>query len=329
MLFGSPHLRYFVLSFTLDVACAMPTLAQVFPVTNHLGGLRDVVVEHNGGNVTIVNPDTQSPVPQGSASDGSGSGFDIPAILWIAFTLIVGSFMAFFGLRGWRITISVTMGLVLLVCSWAAIINNISSAGLNDLVLVVTVFCFFALGMVLGIFRTFQFVGLAALGISGGLSLGIRMALLRQGLLVHTFFVNWLIAAVLGTLGLCAVLFKQRAGIASGCALTGTFLLVIGVDLIVHQQNIVSLGLRILFDQNSAHLADLVMAEYNPSASTQAMLGVSIALAPVFAYAQHRIFPQPFDRSSLPSSASESDLSALYPETTAMERYQPGSRFSM
>ena len=115
MLFGSPHLRCFVLGFAIDVACAMP-LAQVFPVINYRGGLRDVVIEHNGGNVTVVNPDTQSPIPQGSASDGSGSGFDIPAILWITFTLIVGSCLAFVGLRGWRITTGVTMGLVLLVC---------------------------------------------------------------------------------------------------------------------------------------------------------------------------------------------------------------------
>lgn len=52
---------------------------------------------------------------QGSASDGSGSGFNLPAILWIVFTFTIGLSLAAVGVRGWRATTAVALGLALAV----------------------------------------------------------------------------------------------------------------------------------------------------------------------------------------------------------------------
>lgn len=76
---------------------------------------RSVVVENHDGNITILNSDTNSAILQGSASDGSGSGFDLSAILWIAFTFTIGLFLATIGVRGWRVTTGVALGLALAV----------------------------------------------------------------------------------------------------------------------------------------------------------------------------------------------------------------------
>jgi hypothetical protein len=99
-------LLFGIISCALDVAHALP-----FPALL----IRDVVVVNNGGDITILNTDTNSAIAQGSASDGSGSQFDIPAILWIIFTVAVGLFLATIGVRGWRITTGVGMGLALAV----------------------------------------------------------------------------------------------------------------------------------------------------------------------------------------------------------------------
>jgi len=63
---------------------------------------------------------------------------------------------------------------------------------------------FFFLGVVLGLFEFARLAGLATLGISGGLAFGIRMMLLKQGLLfsgTSQFAINWVLIALFGILG--------------------------------------------------------------------------------------------------------------------------------
>ena len=55
-------------------------------------------------------------VNEGSASDGAGSGFDIPAILWLSFGLVVGLYLTLGGMRLWRITTALAIGLVFAFC---------------------------------------------------------------------------------------------------------------------------------------------------------------------------------------------------------------------
>lgn len=290
---------------------------------------RGVAIERMDENTTVLTFDTNLPVTRSAASDGGGSGFSAPSILWLAFTLTGGFFLALVGLRGWRITLGVALGLVFAVSSWATAINSMGSVGLPDLALTLISLGSFCIGVALGAFEFSRIAGLAALGMSGGLSLGIRIVVIWSGFLMPALVVNWLLIAALGVLGLGVMVIRQRIGITLGCGLTGTFLVVLGVDLLVHRQTGMSLGLRLLFDHNSAHRTVLLTNGYHPALSTQIMLSLSIALSPALAYAQHRFFPHPFDRSTRPKSVPNFGL--LYPEAEVKPRGSllPRSRFSL
>jgi len=75
---------------------------------------RDVVVDEASGSVVDI--EDQSKVDQGSASDGAGSDFNIPAVLWLSFGLAVGIFFTFGGMRLWRTTTAFSIGLVSALC---------------------------------------------------------------------------------------------------------------------------------------------------------------------------------------------------------------------
>ena len=56
-------------------------------------------------------------------------------------------------------------------------------------------------------------IGSLALGAVGGLSIGMRVVLLREGLLVPFFFINWVVVGVFGLLGSVAVVTNERIGV--------------------------------------------------------------------------------------------------------------------
>jgi len=74
---------------------------------------REIVVEDSG---TVVNSMDQSRIDQGSASDGAGSGFDVPAVLWLSFGLALGLYLTLGGMRLWRMTTAFAIGMVLALC---------------------------------------------------------------------------------------------------------------------------------------------------------------------------------------------------------------------
>jgi hypothetical protein len=248
------------------------------------------------GNVTVFDPNTRSPIPQGSASDGGGAGFDVPAILWIGSCFFVGTPLAVAGVRGWRLTTGAAIGLSTAVCAWAALINTVNSTGISDIILTAVILVIFVFGFILGLFEIGRLSGIALLGIIGGLAFGIRIILLRDNLLVPLFFVNWLVIAAFGAIGGLLIIFKQRVGITLGAASVGAFLFLLGIELAVNKQSGMSRGLRFLFDRNDAHIADIAIHGYKATLTIQILIGVSLALTPILAYAQHRFFPQPFSR---------------------------------
>ncbi|TRM68968.1 hypothetical protein BD626DRAFT_3528 [Schizophyllum amplum] len=250
-------------------------------------------------------------VAQGSASDGSGSGLDVPAIIWIGVSLSVGAPMLLAGIRGWRLTTGVGIGVSAAVCAWAAFINAINEDGLPDLVLTAIVGGFFVLGFILGVFEVGRIGGIALIGLAGGLAFGVRVAIIKEGLLfpVDTLFaLNWVVCAIFGVANGLLILWRQRAGLVLGCASIGAFLVSLGVDLIMNKQDGISRGLRLLFDQNASHL-DLADG-YHPVLTTRIIIYASLGATPVFAYAQHRIFRHPFSRKPVPDdSALQEDYS--------------------
>ncbi|KAJ6497492.1 hypothetical protein C8R45DRAFT_128561 [Mycena sanguinolenta] len=252
-------------------------------------------------------------VTQGAATDGSGSNFDFPALIWIGFCLIIGLPMSFAGIRGWRLTTGVGIGVASAVCSWAAIINTVNGSGVADLFLTAIVIVFFFCGFALGVFEIARLGGITAIGLTGGFAFGIRIVLLRAGLLLpftEFYALNWVIVAICGGAGGLALIWFQRYTLLFGCASIGTFLTALGVDLFLSKQSGMSAGLRLLFDRNDSHVAFLLAQGYTPLMKTRAIIIASLVLVPVLAVAQHRFFPQPFTRRP---EESDAELAINYP----------------
>jgi len=215
--------------------------------------LRDFTLNNATGTLQAFDPNTQQVIPQGPATDGSGSGFDPTALIWIVFTLVIGVPMAVAGIRGWRLTTGVGIGLVVSVSSWAALANSIGPSGVTDLVLSLIVLGFFFLGFILGVFEFGRQMGMACLGASGGVALGIRIVLLRPGLIFGNkgigFTLAWVMCGLLGLIGAVILMWSRykRAGLLFACASVGTFLMFLGIDLVVNKQAGLSRGLRFFF----------------------------------------------------------------------------------
>ncbi|EPQ55285.1 hypothetical protein GLOTRDRAFT_76646 [Gloeophyllum trabeum ATCC 11539] len=286
---------------------------------------RKAVVEYRDGKIAIIDSVTLQFIAQGPASDGSGSAFSIAAILWLLFAFVNGVPLAIAGIRGWRVTVAAAIGLSLAVCGWAAIINTMGVPDISDEAITLIVFGMYAGGFSLGFFDFARIAGITLLGLGGGAATGIRLALLRANLLIPVFFVNWMVVALTGVIGGLLVITKQRVAITLCSASSGTFLTALGVDLLLNKQTGMSRGLRFLFDRNSAHLADLIGNGYQPPITTVIILGASLAVTPLAAYAQHKIFPAPFDRRPM-----EKDIEDLKsPDGLNRTQSQPNSRFSV
>jgi hypothetical protein len=76
----------------------------------------DAVIKEVDGEVQVFGTSDNQRVPQGPASDGAGSSFDGPAILWIGISAVVGLPLALAGIRGWRFTTGAGIGLASAVC---------------------------------------------------------------------------------------------------------------------------------------------------------------------------------------------------------------------
>lgn len=77
-------------------------------------GTSDVITD-TLGNSQVIDPTTDQTIAQGSASDGAGSGLDVPAVLWIAMVFITGLPLLTAGVRGGRLTSGTGAGLALAV----------------------------------------------------------------------------------------------------------------------------------------------------------------------------------------------------------------------
>ncbi|KAF8141177.1 hypothetical protein EV363DRAFT_1247662 [Boletus edulis] len=251
----------------------------------------------DNGTTVVYSPVTGDQIPQGLATDGSGSGFSTSAILWIIFSFVVGAPLLFAGFRGRRLTLGAAVGVAAALATWSVIVNTMDNVGVSDTVLTACIFILFVMGFALGSLEMSRPVAVLVLGILGGLAIGIRIILLGNGLIVSdpdAFFVNWLIIGVCGIAGSILVLCKQRYGILNGCASTGSFLCGLGLDLVVNQQSGMSRGLRYLVDRNRFHVLDTVTNGYSPPMTTVIILAVSLGVTPVFALAQWKVFTHPF-----------------------------------
>lgn len=105
--------RLFVFYAILTLASAHPTILPSLP---YLVSRDKVILNNASGSLQVFDPATQYTVAQSPATDGSGSSFDPPALIWIGFGLFFGLPMACAGIRGWRLTTGTGIGLAAAVC---------------------------------------------------------------------------------------------------------------------------------------------------------------------------------------------------------------------
>ncbi|KAJ7029986.1 hypothetical protein C8F04DRAFT_1006251 [Mycena alexandri] len=292
--------------FSAPFAAASPTRTLAprtsFSVSNVTGTIQ---VFDSSGNIIL----------QGPATDGSGTNYDLPALIWIGFCLILGLPMAGAGIRGWRLTTGAGIGLASAVCTWAAVINSVNQTGIADIFLTAIILVLFCCGFALGVFEIARLGGITAVGVAGGVAFGVRIVLLRAGLLISStelYALNWAIVGIFGIAGGLSLIWFQRPALLFGCASIGTFLTALGLDLIMAKQAGMSAGLRFLFDRNDNHAAFLLTNEYAAPIRTRILIIASLALTPILAYIQHRIFRDPFTRRP---AESDDELAINFPTT--------------
>ncbi|TFK50856.1 hypothetical protein OE88DRAFT_1659965 [Heliocybe sulcata] len=287
---------------------------------------RKAVVENRDGQIVVIDSDSLQFIPQGPASDGSGSAFNAAAIIWFLFAFAIGVPLTIAGIRGSRFTTAVATGLALALGGWAAIINTMGVPDIGDIPLTLIVLGMYVGGFSLGLFSFARAGGIALLCLEGGFAVGVRAVIMKDNLLLPIYGVNWVIVAVTTVASAILLLFRQRAAILLSATSCGTFLTGLGVDLILHKQDGMSRGLRSLFDRNSAHIADLIGNGYHPTISTIIVIGVSLAVIPVAAFAQHKIFTKPF----YPTDSDDDEVLEDLKSRIASKFFEkPPSRFSM
>lgn len=299
----------------------------------HLASRASPILNNHTGQLEAFNPITQQLIPQGPATDAGGQDFDGPAILWITFSFVIGPPMAFAGIRGWRLTTGVGLGLAAAVCSWAAIVNTMGPTGISDLFILVIVLGFFVFGFIFGLLEIGRRSGFVMVGITGGLAFGIRIFILKADLLLpvsNAYGAIWAIIALMGAINGMLLVFKktERGGLLFACASIGTFLTFLGVDLVLNRQVGMSRGLRFLFDRNSSHIVDIISNGYSPSLLTQILLAVSLGLTPILAFAQHLIFKEPFTRRSKDEDHDDVKEGRLSPKPSRKARMREKHRSS-
>ncbi|KAI6029391.1 hypothetical protein BKA83DRAFT_680330 [Pisolithus microcarpus] len=328
-LFSSHFLHY--LSCAFLAALAIPGAAAKYDTIVASNGeilqrLQDpnVAFINSNGTIIVYSLTTGEEIPQGLASDGSGSGLDACALAWIVFSFTVGLPLLFLGIRGWRFTTAAAIGLAATLTSWAVFVNTLDNLGVSDVALTIFVLSLFGCGFLLGSLELSRVLGILVLG---DWLLGFESSLLGSGLLISDpsiFFVNWLIVGLCGFMCSILVLWKQRFGVLNGCASTGSFLCALGVDLVTNRQSGMSRGLRYLMDRNRYHVVDNVFSGYSPPTTTVIILAVSIAVTPAFAFAQHKVFKRPFwsvttqcdmEMRKSATTATSSRVSSAMPET--------------
>lgn len=106
-----------VLYITLVLGLVSPALALPI-VSRDIQNIlqRSAVVENLGGDIIVVNSETSGLIAQGTATDGSGTGYDAPALIWLIGSFALGVPLAFAGVRGWRLTLGAAIGLAVGVC---------------------------------------------------------------------------------------------------------------------------------------------------------------------------------------------------------------------
>ncbi|KAL7417698.1 hypothetical protein BDY24DRAFT_99545 [Mrakia frigida] len=229
--------------------------------------------------------ETSARVKAAALTQGTDGGSGAMGFVWAAFCILIGLPLLTAGLKLMRLTCGAGLGLVLCFVVWLSFVNSSPTNGfastpfLSDVLITIPTLVLSALALGLGLFRPARYVGHNLLCLAGGIAFVLQLMLFREGLLIPIREVIWGLVGLAAILGLVLGVWRQRVGVLSMSSMAGSFLLSLGVDLIINKQQGMSFGLRVIFDDNSAHETLLVRTNYKPTLSTQIILGVGLAFA--------------------------------------------------
>lgn len=110
------HLLFLILFFHLFTTVLASTFIPFAVPRPDLAPRTKFELNNATGTPQVFNPTTEQLIPQGSATDGGGTGFSPAEMIWVAFCFLVGIPMTLAGIRGWRFTTGVGIGLSAAVC---------------------------------------------------------------------------------------------------------------------------------------------------------------------------------------------------------------------
>ncbi|GAA5861483.1 hypothetical protein JCM1840_005385 [Sporobolomyces johnsonii] len=248
---------------------------------------------------------------QETTLDGSGHApfLHSPSFLLFAIeSILAGLFLAVSGHRGWRATTALGATLLLEFLVWVIMANTMGEDGFSaasaadtGIIVWAVVTASGVVGLVLG--ATVWRIGVFAMGACSGLALGLSIAMMGDNALRAV--ARWVIIGVLAAAGLVVPpLLISSVGMAISTSVTGSFLVWLGIDLLVNNIDGMSLGLRYILDHNSTHFRD----SYHPPTTTRVFLALSWFSAVVCALFQIWYFlhrrREPFIRRTYPLKGS-------------------------
>ena len=207
----------------------VPTVTPGLAVLN---ARADLQVNVSGdGIVTVWNGNTT--VAQGAATDGGGSGYDAPAVLWVIYCFLLGVPLVLGGVMLPRITTGIAIGLTVTVSStfgsplhllhlldfassvWAAFINTEPAKDLPELVIALIPMLLFFPGFAFGLFEYGRLAGVILICVASGFSWGVRICMFAPDLAVKEIWGNWLIGAAFALVNVCLIPHWERIAVVS------------------------------------------------------------------------------------------------------------------
>jgi len=295
--------------FLLSLLCISATHASPSDLASHVSS---GIIRRDG---SMMN-NTVTASSQGHATDAGRTGFNSPTKIWLCFSLIVGVPMSLGGFRANhdifdKLARGVGVGLAAAIASWGILVNAVPFRSNSDLIISIVTIVLFLCGAMFGVLnkgKTAHYL----LAITGGLAFGIRFMITKSNLLIsgpRFYPCVWVLICFWGLAGAACVRREKFEKTFEPitylfcCVSTGTFLLSLGIDILVNKQAGMSRGLRFLFDRNPSH--DTIKDGYFAPVSTQIIIGVFLCITPILAYYQYYIFKKALEAEELNNVQSE------------------------
>ncbi|KAG0741011.1 hypothetical protein G6F57_008068 [Rhizopus arrhizus] len=224
---------------------------------------RDVVdLHHSGGTKTTTTAMTARPTTQPTASPYPAASSD-PAIIYggnhitpengvmAGILIVLGLYLIVFGFRSFRLTLAVggfvTFGLI----TWVAMTNNQPYQGYmnNNITMIAVPAGLGLLGAIL--YALFWSISIYLMGAVGGLALALYILCCKENLVISQVPARAALLVALPVFFSFITFFVERYVLLFSFAFLGSYLFMVGVDLLAHTGYLA--GLKSVLDGNGYH----------------------------------------------------------------------------